>query len=141
MEKLKNDPSLAVGAIEEALRYDSMLQMVYRTTKQDVEMHGKLIPAKSLVFVVLAAANRDPAQFPDPDRFDITRDNSKHVAFAYGSHFCVGAALGRLEGQVAINTILRRLPNLQLNRKGVRREPSLILRGLTSLPLTFRAGG
>jgi cytochrome P450 len=141
LEKLRNDPSLIGGAIEETLRYDSMLQMVYRTTKQDVEMHGKVIPANSLVFAILAAANRDPAMFPDPDRFDITRNSSKHIAFGYGAHFCVGAPLARLEGQVAVNTVLRRLPDLRLNSRGIRREPSLILRGLTRLPLTFRAGG
>jgi hypothetical protein len=138
LEKLRNDPSLIASAIEEVLRYESMLQIVYRTTTEAVVYSGKTIPPNQMVFVSLAAANRDPAQFPDPDRFDITRDSSKHVAFAYGIHYCVGAPLGRLEGQIAVSTIIRRLPELKLKVEGIRREPSLLLRGLTHLPVTFK---
>jgi cytochrome P450 len=140
LEKLRNDPSLIGGAIEEVCRYESMLQIVYRTTTEAVTIGDKTIPPKQMVFVSLAGANRDPAQFPDPDRFDITRDSSKHVAFAYGIHYCVGAPLARLEGQIAINTILRRLQDLRLVNDGVVREPSLLLRGLVKLPVTFRPG-
>jgi pimeloyl-[acyl-carrier protein] synthase len=139
-QKLMDDPSLIVSAIEEVCRYDSMLQIVYRTTKEPVTIGSKTIPANQMVFLSLAGANRDPAQFPDPDRFDITRDASKHIAFAYGIHYCVGAPLARLEGQIAINTMLRRLPDLKLDTAGIRREPSLLLRGLTALPITFRPG-
>jgi cytochrome P450 len=141
LELLRNDPSLIVGAVEEMLRYESTLQLVYRATTEDVTIAGKPIPRGQMIFVSLAAANRDPAQFPDPDRFDIRRDASKHVSFGHGIHYCVGAALGRLESQIAINTILRRLPNLKLCAEGIRREPSLLLRGLVELPVTFGDGG
>jgi pimeloyl-[acyl-carrier protein] synthase len=136
-QKLMDDPSLIVNAIEEVCRYDSMLQLIYRTTKEPVTIGDKTIPANQMVFLSLAGANRDPLQFPDPDRFDITRDAGKHIAFAYGIHYCVGAPLARLEGQIAVNTMLRRLPDLKLNQAGIRREPSLLLRGLTALPVTF----
>jgi pimeloyl-[acyl-carrier protein] synthase len=141
MEKLRADPSLIGGAIEEACRYETPLQVLYRATMQDVEIGGKVIPKNQLVFLSLAAANRDPAQFDDPDRFDITRDASKHVAFAYGIHYCAGAPLARLEGQIAINTLLRRLKDIHVDVDGIRREPSLILRGLTALPVTFQPRG
>jgi len=139
-EMLRNDPSLVAGAIEETCRYESMLQIVYRTTTEAVTIGDKTIPPKQMVFVSLAGANRDPEMFPDPDRFDITRNNSKHVAFAYGIHYCVGAPLARLEGQIAINTMIRRLQDLRLVSEGIQREPSLLLRGLVKLPVTFRPG-
>jgi cytochrome P450 len=138
LEMLRQDPRLIVGAIEEVCRYESMLQLVYRTTTEAVTIGDKTIPPRQMVFVSLAGANRDPAQFPDPDRFDIRRNATKHVAFAYGIHYCAGAPLARLEGQIAINTMLRRLPELALVREGIRREPSLLLRGLVKLPVTFR---
>ena len=106
-----------------------------------VEIGGKVIPESQMVFISLAAANRDPAQFPDPDRFDITRDASKHLAFAYGIHYCAGAPLARLEGQITINTILRRLKNMHVEVDGIQREPSLIMRGLTALPISFQPRG
>jgi cytochrome P450 len=140
LTKLRDDPSLIGGAIEEVCRYESMLQLVYRTTTEAVTIGDKTIPPRQMVFVSLAGANRDPAQFPDPDRFDITRNSSKHVAFAYGIHYCVGAPLARLEGQIAINTILRRMQDLRLVSEGIQREPSLLLRGLVKLPVTFRPG-
>lgn len=140
LEKLRKDPSLVGGAIEEVCRYESMLQLVYRTTTEEVKIGDKTIPPRQMVFVSLAGANRDPAQFPDPDRFDIERNSSKHVAFAYGIHYCVGAPLARLEGQIAINTILRRMQDLRLVTEGIKREPSLLLRGLVKLPVTFRPG-
>jgi len=140
LEMLRQDPSLVAGAIEEVCRYESMLQIVYRTTTEAVTIGEKTIPPRQMVFVSLAGANRDPAQFPDPDRFDIKRNSSKHVAFAYGIHYCVGAPLARLEGQIAINTILRRLPDLALVSDKIQREPSLLLRGLVKLPVTFSPG-
>jgi pimeloyl-[acyl-carrier protein] synthase len=141
LELLRSNPSLIVGAVEEMLRYEGTLQMVYRSTIEEVTIGGKTIPARQMVFASLAAANRDPAQFPDPDRFDITRDASKHLSFGHGIHYCVGAPLGRLESQIAINTMLRRLPNLKVCATGVRRESSLLLRGLVELPVTFGDGG
>jgi cytochrome P450 len=140
-ELLRNDPSLIVGAIEEGCRYHSPLQIIYRTTVQEVTLEGKTIRPNQLIFVSLAAANRDPAVFPDPDRFDIRRDAGKHVAFAHGIHYCVGAPLGRLEAQIAVNAMLKKLPNLKYDPAKIEREPSLLLRGLTSLPVTFTPSG
>ncbi len=141
LDKLRRDPALVGGAIEEVLRYDSMLQVLYRTTTEPVQIGDKIIPERQMVFLSLAGANRDPEQFVDPDRFDIARDASKHLAFAYGIHYCAGAPLGRLEGQIAVNAMLRRLPELRLHAEGIRREPSLLLRGLEALPVSFTPGG
>jgi cytochrome P450 len=139
LQLLRSDPSLLDGTIEEALRWSSPTQIVYRTTLQDLNVGGKTIPQGNLLFVSLAAANRDPEQFPDPDRFDIRRaNNSRHLAFGNHIHYCAGAPLARLEGQIAVETLLRRLPNLKLAGR-VEREPSLVLRGIKSLPLAFDA--
>ena len=139
LDRLRTDPSLVDTAVEEVCRYDSPLQILFRTTKAEVEIDNKTIPARQMVFLSLAAANRDPAQFANPDQFDITRSPNKHVAFAHGIHFCVGAPLARLEGQIAINTMLRRLQNLEFDPKTVKREPSLLLRGLQELPTSYQA--
>jgi pimeloyl-[acyl-carrier protein] synthase len=138
LEKLRNDPSLAGGAIEELCRYESPLQVLYRASTAPVEIGDKVIPENQLVLFSVAAANRDPEQFADPDRFDITRDASKHIAFAHGIHYCAGAPLARLEGQITFNTLFRRLKDLQVLADGIRREPSLLLRGLATLRISFQ---
>jgi pimeloyl-[acyl-carrier protein] synthase len=138
LEKLRTDPSLAGDAVEELLRYESPLQVLYRVTKETVEIAGKVIPENQMILLSLAAANRDPAQFTDPDRFDITRDTSKHVAFAYGIHYCAGAPLSRLEGEITFNTLLRRLKDLRVQTNGIQRDPSLLMRGLSALPISFQ---
>lgn len=96
-----------------------------------------------MVFAVLASANRDERQFPNPDRLDISREPNKHLSFGLGNHFCLGATLARLEGQIALGTLLRRLPNLRLNvaQNSLRRRRGLILRGLTELPVAFDKPG
>ncbi|MEX0777943.1 MAG: cytochrome P450 [Phycisphaeraceae bacterium] len=134
---LREDPTLTAGAVEESLRHVSPLQVVYRTSKGPVELGGKVIPAGQMVLISLAAANRDPAVFADPDRFDIRRDSSRHIALGHGGHFCLGAPLARLEARLAITTLLRRLPRLALAEGGLDREPSLLLRGITRLPVVF----
>jgi cytochrome P450 len=138
LELLRRDPNLLPGAIEETLRMASPIQIVYRTTLQDVPVGGRVIPAGEMLFVSLAAANRDPQQFADPDRFDIRRADNRHLAFGNHIHYCAGAPLARLEAHVAAETLLRRLPNLRLVGP-VQREPSLVLRGIKSLPLAFDA--
>jgi cytochrome P450 len=140
LEMLRQDPALAAGAVEETCRYESALQILYRTTTEPVTIGDKTIPARQMVFLSLAGANRDPAQFPDPDRFDIKRNASKHLAFSYGIHYCVGAPLARLEGQIVLTTIVRRLHDLTLIADKIEREPSLMIRGLVKLPVTFRPG-
>jgi pimeloyl-[acyl-carrier protein] synthase len=135
--KLDRDPSLIDNAVEESLRFESPLQIVFRTTKQETHIGGKTIPASQMIFISLVAANRDPAQFPEPDRFDITRKENRHIAFGYNIHYCAGAPLGRVEAQVAIATVLKRFPNIRISTDKIEREPSLILRGMRALPVVF----
>ncbi len=137
LEKLQADSSLIPSAVEELLRYDSPIQHTTRVAHEDTELGGKTIRKGQTVIAVMGAANRDPEQFPDPDRLDICRQDNRHVAFAYGSHFCFGAPLARLEGQVAFETMLRRMPNLRLEPGSLTWRGNLDLRGLTALPITF----
>jgi cytochrome P450 len=137
LNKLQGDPSLIPGAIEEFLRYDGPVQFTNRLAKDDVEIGGKTIRRGQFVFLFLAAANRDPAHFPEPDRLDVTRATHKHVAFSLGHHFCLGAPLARLEAQIAFATMLRRLPNLRLENDRVEYADNFNLRGPRSLPVRF----
>jgi cytochrome P450 len=134
---LRRDPARMDAAIEEALRHVSPLQLVYRTTREPVAFGERTIEANQMVFVSLAAANRDPAEFADPDRFDISRENNRHIAFGHGGHFCLGAALARLEVRVAWRALLDRFPRMALAGETPRRETSLLLRGIQSLEVTF----
>jgi cytochrome P450 len=115
LEQLKAAPELVPNFVEEVLRYLPPLQRFVRRTTCEVECAGTTIPANSLILVLPGSANRDPAQWTDPDRFDITRDNGAHLAFGAGIHFCLGAFLTRLEGKIAFEILLRRLRSLRLN--------------------------
>jgi cytochrome P450 PksS len=140
MERLRDDPALIKPAVEELLRYDGPLQTATeRFAREDVTIAGVTIPKGEMVFAVLASANRDEGQFDRPDELDLTREPNRHVAFGMGEHYCLGASLARLEGQIAINNLLRRLPDLRLAvpPDAVRRRPGLVLHGLEALPLTF----
>ncbi len=137
LEKLQADSSLIPPAVEELLRYESPIQHTTRVAPNDLVLGGKTIRKGQTVIAVMGAANRDPEQFPDPDRLDICRQDNRHVAFAYGSHFCFGAPLARLEGQVVFETVLRRIPNLRLEPGPLTWRGNLDLRGLTTLPVTF----
>jgi cytochrome P450 len=134
---LQAQPELIQGAVEEFLRYDGPVQLTGRSVKEDLEIGGKLIRQGERVITVLAAANRDPAQFPDPDRLDITRQDNYHVAFGHGIHFCLGASLARAEGQLAIGTFLRRLPQATWIEETPQWRPAFTLRGLQTLPIVF----
>ena len=134
---LRDDPSLIAGAVTELLRYDGPVQATGRNATEDLVIGGQPIRKGQHVVTVLGAANRDPAQFPDPDRLDVTRPEGRPVAFGYGIHHCLGAALARIEGQVAIGTLLRRLPDPRLETDAPEYMPSIIFRGQTSLPLAF----
>jgi len=138
LERLRGDFSLIPSAVEELLRYESPSQHTARLAPSDVELGGKIIRKRQAVIAVMGAGNRDPERFPEPDRLEITRKNNQHLAFGWAAHFCFGAALARLEGQIAFAAILRRLPQLKLNAQAplVWRH-NLGLRGLTSLPVTF----
>jgi cytochrome P450 len=137
LEKLRADPSLIPSAVEELLRYESPIQHTARLAPYDVMLSGKTIGKHQTVIAVMGAANRDPEQFYEPDRLDICRQGNRHVAFAYGSHFCFGAPLARLEGQIAFETTLRRMPNLSLQRGPITWRGNLDLRGMTALPTLF----
>ena len=136
LARLVKDATLVPGAVEELLRYDSPVQRTARITNAEVEIDGHKIPSGSMVVAAIGAANRDPAQFPDPDRLDVTRRDNRHVAFGFGIHFCLGAPLARVEGQVALGTILRRMPGLAIAGMPTWRESST-LRGLQALAVTF----
>jgi len=140
LQKLRGDSSLIPSAVEELLRYESPSQHTARLARTDVEMGGKQIRQRQAVIAVMGAANRDPERFPDPDRLDITRQDNRHVAFGWAAHFCFGAPLARLEGQIAFETILRRLPNLTLAPQPLVWRHNLGLRGLAALPVAFGAG-
>ena len=140
MDKLRNDPALIKPAVEELLRYTSPVEMATeRYAREDVTMAGVTIPRGEMVFAVIASANRDERQFAEPDTLDITREPNKHLAFGLGPHFCLGAPLARLEGQIAINTLLRRVPDMRLTVAPdvPRWRRGLLLRGLESLPVAF----
>jgi cytochrome P450 len=134
---LRNNPDLAGGAVEEAMRYEPAFQFVVRVATADLEIEGQAIQAGQQIFCVLGAANRDPAQFNDPDRFDIQRHPNPHIAFGYGPHYCVGAALARMEGQIALSTLLRRLDDLKLATDTPAWRPAFGVRSLETLPVTF----
>jgi cytochrome P450 len=140
LEKLKDDPSLIKPAVEELLRYDGPVETsTERFASEDVTIGETVIPQGEMVLVVIAAAARDPERFPDPDALDITRSDNKHLAFGKGIHHCLGAPLARMEGQIAIATLLHRMPGLRLkgSPESLRWRPGMVLRGLRGLPVEF----
>jgi cytochrome P450 len=137
---LKANPALITNAVEEFLRYDSSVQMTGRVALEDIDdLGGKRIPKGESVLCLLGSANRDPAVYPDrPDRLDITRPNVRPLSFGGGIHFCLGAQLARIEAEVAIATLLRRLPDLTLdNAENPEWRPTFVLRGLKALPASW----
>jgi cytochrome P450 len=137
LRRLREDPGLITSAVEELLRYDGPVQRTARMPSTDVTIGGRTISKGEMVMPFIGAADRDPAQFPDPDRLDITRSDNRHIAFGLGIHFCLGAPLARAEGQIAINTLVQRLPTLALATGRPEYRQSLTLRGLKALPVTF----
>jgi len=133
-------PALIKSAVEELLRYASPAVMATeRFAREDVTIAGCPIHRGEMIFAVLASANRDERQFPDPDTLDLTREPNKHLAFGLGNHFCLGAPLARLEGEIAINTLISRVPDLRIAvpMNALRWRSGLLLRGLESLPLSI----
>ncbi len=137
LEQLRDTPQLLQSGLEELLRYESPSQHTGRIARQDVELGGKTIRKGQAVMAIMAAANRDPERFPEPDRLILDRSDNKHVAFGWSSHFCFGAPLARIEGQISFATILRRLKNLALAPGPLIWRENSGLRGLTALPITF----
>ena len=137
LRRLRDNPALIGTAIEELLRFDGPVQRTARIPSEDVVINGRKIPKGEMVMPFIGAADRDPAQFPDPDRLDISRADNRHIAFGWGIHFCLGAPLARVEGQIAINTLVQRFPQLALATDNPEFHQSLTLRGLKSLPVSF----
>ena len=140
LHELRSDLSLVPSAVEELLRYDAPSQHTGRVAPDDFALGGKTIRKGQATIAVLAAGNRDPERFPDPDRVDIRRTDNRHLAFGWATHFCFGAPLARIEGQVTFEALLRRLPDLTLEPRPLVWRHNLGLRGLEALPVTFRNG-
>jgi cytochrome P450 len=140
LARLKGDLSLVPAAVEEFLRYDAPVpHSTFRYAAVDTEIGGVTIPAGDQVLISIASANRDPARFADPDALDIGREDKRHVAFGHGIHFCLGAPLGRMEGQIAFTTLLTRFPDIRLAVDPAQLRwghgDGLVLRGLNELPV------
>jgi len=137
LRRLRDNPALIGSAVEELLRFDGPVQRTARIPSEDVIIDGHTIAKGEMVMPFIGAADRDPAQFRDPDRLDIGRSDNRHIAFGWGIHFCLGAPLARIEGQIAINALVQRLPKLALATERPEFRESLTLRGLKSLPVEF----
>jgi hypothetical protein len=135
--RLRNNMSLMPSAIEEMLRFEPPSQHTGRVASEDTEIGGKIIRKRQAVMAVMAAGNRDPERFPEPDRFDIERADNRHLSFGWAQHFCFGAPLARLEGQIALETLLNRFENIQLAPGKLEWRSNSGLRGLKAMPITF----
>jgi cytochrome P450 len=137
LDLLRDDPTLVTSAVEEFLRYDSPVQMTSRMVLEDFEYNGRFFRRGDNISFLLGAANHDPERFENPQQLDIQRQKNQHLSFGSGIHYCLGAPLARLEGQIAFTTLLRRLPNLALGATTPEFGENYLLRGLRQLPLTF----
>jgi len=135
--RLRAEPGLIGSAVEELLRFDSPVQRTARITNAEVVVGGKTLPPGAFVVTAIGAANRDPRHFPDPDRLDIGRTENRHIAFGFGIHFCLGAPLARVEGQLALGALMRRMPKLRLTGSDLEWRESSTLRGLKAFPVEF----
>jgi cytochrome P450 len=133
---LVEDPSLIPNAIEELLRFEPPAPYVGRYVAKDVEIHGQTVPAGNAMLLLLGAANRDERRWPDAERFDIHRSIGAHITFGYGPHFCLGAALARLEGRVALDEVLKRFPEWDVDDDRAALAPTSTVRGWETLPVT-----
>ena len=140
LQLLKDNPKLIDSAIEEGLRYYSPVEITTgRWAAEPFQIHEQTIQKGDMVVIALASANRDETVFDNPEVFDITRENNRHIAFGHGSHFCLGAPLARLEAKIAITTLFNRMPELQIkgNREDIKWQGNYLMRSLEELPLTF----
>jgi cytochrome P450 len=136
-DRLHVDPMLIPNAVEEAVRYMPSTHMMARTLTCDVELHGCIMQKDRKVALILASANRDERRWSDPDRFDVGRDTAEHLGFGFGIHHCIGAALARLEGRVALSEILAHVPDFTVDRDGLERAHSGNVIGFTKVPIRF----
>jgi len=137
LQQLKDDPALISAAVVELLRFDSPVQLTSRRAKEALEIGDKHIGAGQEVLMCLGGANRDPAQFAEPDQLNLRRRENRYLSFGHGIHFCLGAPLARVEGEIAFSTLLRRLQTLRLETEALEWTPSRVFRGLRELPVTF----
>jgi cytochrome P450 len=133
--ELAEDPSLIPNAIEELLRFEGPAPHVARYVARDVEMHGRTVPQGAAMMFLIGSANRDDRRFPDGDRFDIHRSDGPHLTFGHGPHFCLGAALARLEGRVALEEVLKRFPEWEVDTTSTRLGSTSTVRGWETLPV------
>jgi cytochrome P450 len=137
MSALRRDPSLIKSAVEELLRYDGPVHLTARTALEDVELGEYRIAKGEMAIVALGAANRDPAEFREPERLDIARNPNRHIAFSAGPHFCVGATLARVEAQIVFRKLVERFPNIEMTVDEPEWRETITLRGLKSLPVSL----
>jgi len=137
LAQLRDNPTIIESAVEELFRYESPSQHTARLVPDDVVLGGKSLRRRDAVMAVMAAGNRDPRRFPDPDKLDLMRQDNRHLAFGWAAHFCFGAPLARIEGQIAFATLLRRLTNITIEPTPLEWRENLGLRGLKSLPIAF----
>ena len=134
--RIRSTPELVPDAVEEALRYEAPIQFLTRQTTRPLELHGENIPARSLVSLVLGSANRDPHRFENPDGFIPDRSDNQHVSFGWGPHFCIGAPLARLEGQIAMRLLTGEFADIRRTDEAAIRKPDQLLRGYQKVPAT-----
>jgi cytochrome P450 len=137
LQLLKEQPALVSSAVTELLRYDSPVQLTSRRAKEAMQIGGKQVSAGQEVIMMLGAANHDAVQFADPDRLLLARPENRHLSFGLGIHFCLGASLARLEGEIAFSTLFKRFPHLRLETDVVEWQPSMVFRGLRQLPVSL----
>ncbi|RUT02052.1 biotin biosynthesis cytochrome P450 [Dulcicalothrix desertica PCC 7102] len=139
LDKLKSSPQLVGYAVEEMMRFDPPVPIIFRIAKEDVTISGKTIPQGHIVAIGLGAANRDPQKFDSPDVFDITRTNNEHLGFSKGIHFCLGAVLARMELTICFETLLRRMPNISFdaNNQPISKRQTIAFKGFKSFPVKF----
>ena len=139
LHRIYDDPSLLPSAIEEVLRFSSPVQATARVAMRDTEVSGRTVHAGQQAVTWLAAANRDPEVFPDPDTFDVARTPNRHLSFGLGIHFCLGAPLARMEARIALGAFLAHIQRFRRADDGpLPRVPTFIMRGVRSLPITYR---
>jgi hypothetical protein len=137
LERLRHDPALIESAVEEIIRYTGPVQAVSRIALESLQIGDKQIAKGERLSLNIGSANRDPAQFNNPNQFDIQRNEGRHLGFGFSIHFCLGAALARMEAQAVIGSVVRRMPELRLEEPGLEWRSHPVLRGLTTLPVTF----
>jgi cytochrome P450 len=137
MSRLRAQPELVPSAVEEFLRFESPIQHTGRLAPEDLELRGRRIRKRQAVIAVFGAANHDPERFPDPERLDISREDNRHLAFGWAAHYCFGAPLARVEGQIAFSTILRKMHNIALETDHLVWRNNIAFRGVEALPVSF----